>query len=90
MDLNEPYDRIDTLIEHIQEKPKDVLKKIKKPYLRWMVFAVIIFSFLLANGALTYYCNKLQSTVYHFDRSKWFSHAQVTNRATLTFFLLIP
>ena len=37
------YDDIDNLLTGLRSQPMDTLKQLKRPYMRWMVLAIIIF-----------------------------------------------
>jgi hypothetical protein len=49
------YDDIKILIDDIRIHPQETMKQVKRPYLRWMIMALIIFvGMLLGNSTSSY------------------------------------
>jgi len=75
------YDDSTALIEAIKKSPKEVIDKVKKPYLRWMFLAIIIISmFMSKNSSIDYYACKLRETIYSFTKDRWYTSGEVANR----------
>ena len=81
--FNHEYDDIDKLIADVSEKPKEVISKFKRPYLRWMIFAMIILGLLFQNSSLNYYTSSLRNTVYSYKNMKWLSHKEVAKKMNI-------
>jgi hypothetical protein len=77
------YDDVKVLIDDIRIHPQETMKQIKRPYLRWMVMALIFFGMLLGNSTLSYYTNQLRATVFHFGNKQWNTTKTVEKRILL-------
>jgi hypothetical protein len=59
------------------------MKQVKRPYLRWMIMALILFGMLLGNSTLSNYTNQLRATVFHFGNKQWNTPKTVEKRILL-------
>jgi hypothetical protein len=77
------YDDIGNLLNDIRSQPLDTMQQIKRPYMRWMVLAIIIFSLLFKKSSLNYYSSKLRETVYDFSKQQWHTPRMVESKIKL-------
>jgi hypothetical protein len=74
------YDDVTVLIDDIRTNPQETMKQVKRPYLRWMIMALILFGMLLSNATLSYYTNQLRATVFDLGNKQSKDNASTSAR----------